>query len=224
MSQYREWPGEGSGRRMAIIRHGQTAYNQQEIRCGGDIDIDLTPHGEAQMIETGKTLAETLPEIDVIISSPLRRTLQSAAIIQRFLPRPLFERPELVERRLGEWNGLSIKETEPWLRAKQTPPGGESDLDFTARALAFLDWLAPQPYKFPLVVSSKGIARVLCKRLEGLDGMLLGNGEVLTLPLSSFRRDEHRRKQEQERTARDTAASNASPALDSIILRAVQAR
>ena len=69
--------------------------------------------------------------------------------------------PGLIERRLGSWNGRSIEETQPLLAAGRTPPGGESSVRFTARVLTAFRSLAPLYARWPPIVSSRGVARVL---------------------------------------------------------------
>jgi probable phosphoglycerate mutase len=69
---------------------------------------------------------------------------------------PLFN-----ERRLGQWNNRPIAETEELLAAKVTPPGGEAEDDFTKRVSAAMDNLRPHLDRRPLLVSSKGVGRVL---------------------------------------------------------------
>ena len=56
--------------KLYVARHGQTIWNAQNKVCGIS-DVELTDEG----IEQAEKLVSILPEdIDVIISSPLRRT------------------------------------------------------------------------------------------------------------------------------------------------------
>jgi probable phosphoglycerate mutase len=46
---------------------------------------------------------------------------------------PIELEPLINERRLGEWNSRTIAETEEMLAKKVTPPGGESEEQFSVR-------------------------------------------------------------------------------------------
>ena len=63
---------------LYVARHGQTTWNAQNKVCGIS-DVDLTEKG----IEQAKELAKKIKEIDIhiIITSPLKRTMQTAEII-----------------------------------------------------------------------------------------------------------------------------------------------
>jgi probable phosphoglycerate mutase len=87
---------------------------------------------------------------------------------------PLFN-----ERRLGQWNNRPIAETEELLAAKVTPPGGESEADFESRISLALDNLKPIMDRRPLLVSSKGVGRIMNVLLGGPGRMQVGNGEIV---------------------------------------------
>jgi probable phosphoglycerate mutase len=118
--------------------------------------------------------------IGVIIAGSLVRTRQTASIISGVLGVvPVEIEPLLNERRLGQWNNRPISETEEMLARKVTPPGGESEDQFAARVAMALDNLRPHFDRRPLLVSSKGVGRVLNGILGGQDRMQVGNGEIV---------------------------------------------
>lgn len=174
---------EPSHRRLLFLRHGQTDYNQRQVRCGGDVDPPLTEAGIAQAHAAAERVRRLHPAIDVIIASPLQRTRQTAAIIQAALGCPVAIEPGFVERRLGAWNGLPIAATEPDLRAGVPPPGGESEAVFHDRIRAALDGLVRRPCRLPLLVSSKGVARILTAVLGGDRSGPVGNAELVAFLL-----------------------------------------
>lgn len=143
-----------------FVRHGETEDNRRGVRCGGDRDPPLTALGEQQ----ARTLAQQLLGLDigVIVTSPLQRTRRTAELIAEAIGGvPVQSEALFIERSLGQWNGLTAAETEASLKAGQTPPGGESEAAFCARVARALESLRPQLQRRPLVVSSRGIARVL---------------------------------------------------------------
>ena len=91
--------------------------------------------------------------------------------------------PLFVERALGAWNGRPIAATEPLLRSGQTPPGGESEAGFRARIERALDALRPLLPRRPLVVSSKGVARVLGAIVGATPRPSADNAELITFTL-----------------------------------------
>jgi len=126
--------------------------------------------------------------IGVIVTGSLIRTRQTAAIISGVLANvPVEIEPLFNERRLGQWNNRPIAETEDLLKAKVTPPGGEAEDDFTRRVSAGLDNLRPHLDRRPLLVSSKGVGRVLHALLGGQERMQIGNGEIVEFAVARER-------------------------------------
>jgi probable phosphoglycerate mutase len=165
---------------LYFVRHGITEPNFRGFRCGGDLDLPMMDIGCDQAYLLAKQIDKMNLRIGVIIAGSLLRTRQTASIIAGVLGDvPVVTDPLLNERRLGEWNNRPISETEHLLAAKATPPGGESEQEFTARITQALDHLGPQLERRPLLVSSKGVGRVLHSLLGGNDRMQVGNGEIV---------------------------------------------
>ena len=164
-----------------FARHGETEPNARGLRCGGDQDAPLTARGIEQAAALGAALEGR--SVGVIVTGPLRRTVATADAVSRALGGVAVHiEPLFVERRLGEWNGKTIAETEPLIAAGQTPPGGESEGEFRARIDLALQALRPFMDRGPLVISSKGVARVLGLRLGGV-ARPAGNAELLEFSL-----------------------------------------
>jgi probable phosphoglycerate mutase len=173
--------------RLRFIRHGATALNQAGLRCGGDLDVPLVAAGRAQVRHAVPSLARLQPALDLIITSDLRRTQETAHLIAQALGgvRIVIE-PGLSERRLGEWNGQPAAQTHARLVAGETPPGGESDAEFNARIRAALHRIRPLLGRQPLLVGSKGVARVLGE-LAGLPGRLsVDNAALVVFDLAAM--------------------------------------
>jgi broad specificity phosphatase PhoE/ribonuclease HI len=117
-----------------FIRHGETILTPERRFSGdGELDPALTDIGLQQADAVAAEIAFRKP--DVLISSPLRRTRQTAAsVAQATGLSPLFD-ASWRECSFGIWDGLSIQEVSAkypneyarWLAsATYAPPGGES--------------------------------------------------------------------------------------------------
>ena len=165
---------------LYFVRHGVTEPNFRGFRCGGDLDIPLMDLGCDQAYLLAKQIEKMNLRIGVIVTGSLIRTRQTASIISGVLANlPIEIDPLFNERRLGQWNNRPIAETEELLAARVTPPGGESEDEFTQRVSVALENLRPQLDRRPLLVSSKGVGRVLNGLLGGQGRMQIGNGEIV---------------------------------------------
>jgi probable phosphoglycerate mutase len=163
-----------------FVRHGITEPNFRGFRCGGDLDLPMMDIGCDQAYLLAKQIEKMHLRIGVIIAGSLIRTRQTAAIISGVLGTvPVELDPLMNERRLGQWNNRPISETEDMLKSGVTPPGGESEDQFAARIQLALDNLRPHLDRRPLIVSSKGVGRVMNSLLGGTERMTVGNGEIV---------------------------------------------
>jgi broad specificity phosphatase PhoE len=155
--------------RLLVVRHGQTDFNT-ERRYQGAIDVALNATGVRQ----AEALVQRLPmdEIDVIVSSPLERALQTARIIAQTLPRDVQVMEHFRERSVGVYEGLTPEEVKakyPGLweqrltrQMNQTPPGGETIMEVGCRVLEGLAQLKQQhSNKTVLLVAHAFVARVI---------------------------------------------------------------
>ncbi|MGI8720634.1 MAG: bifunctional RNase H/acid phosphatase [Geodermatophilaceae bacterium] len=119
--------------RLFLIRHGQSPHSP-ERRFSGRNDLSLTEQGQAQIAAVAARLA-SLGSIGAVLSSPLRRTLQSAQIVADALHLPVDIDDDLVELDFGVFEGLTWAETAADHPAELAafrgspdiaPPGGES--------------------------------------------------------------------------------------------------
>ena len=165
---------------LYFVRHGVTEPNFRGFRCGGDLDLPLMDIGCDQAYLLAKQIEKMNLRIGVIVAGSLIRTRQTASIISGVLGSlPVEIEPLVNERRLGQWNNRPIAETEDMLAAKVTPPGGESEDEFTSRIGVALENLRPYLDRRALLVSSKGVGRVLNGLLGGTGRMQVGNGEIV---------------------------------------------
>ena len=173
-----------------FIRHGQTVANRDGVRSGGESETHLTELGREQAREAGLRLHRLGVAPSLILTSPLSRTLETAEVLNLRFGLEVRTRPGLIERRLGAWNGQSVEATQPALAAGETPPGGESNAAFRARVLAAFRALAPLCTRWPLIVSSRGVARILMEHAGRGDAATLPNGAILRVTLAESGRNE----------------------------------
>lgn len=100
---------------MVVWRHGQTAWNL-EGRFQGQTDVDLDEVGVAQAERSASLLAGLAPA--AIVSSDLRRAMDTASALARIVRLEVAVEPRLRETHGGEWQGLTNAE----IRARY--PGG----------------------------------------------------------------------------------------------------
>ena len=84
---------------LLIVRHGRTVANAEGL-LQGRVDNPLDKEGVRQ----ARQIAAALGPIDVVVSSPLRRALQTAEPLG--LPCRVDER--WIELDYGEWDELSL--------------------------------------------------------------------------------------------------------------------
>jgi probable phosphoglycerate mutase len=164
---------------LRFIRHGATAPNLAGLRCGGDLDVPLTELGRRQALSVCPVIAALRPRVGLIVTSDLIRTKETAALIAPYLPGvPIRVEPEFAERKLGRWNLMPIAETQPWLEARMTPPGGESEAEFLDRIARAIRRIKTELHLRPLLIGSKGVGRVLGELIGIEDRLELDNGSL----------------------------------------------
>lgn len=173
---------------LILVRHGATEPNLAGLRCGGDLDVALTELGRRQATQAALQLRALEVPVGVIVTSDLQRTRETADIIVQVLGRiEIVIEPAFSERRLGSWNLRPAAETQRALLARETPPGGEADVEFVERiARATQAHLVPRLRQRPLLVGSKGVARALGELLGLPDLEPLANGEWHRYDLAEY--------------------------------------
>jgi probable phosphoglycerate mutase len=128
------WTGaRGAATRLLLLRHGQTELSVQR-RYSGRGNPQLTELGRQQADAAARYLAQR-GGISAVVSSPLQRCYDTAAMAAKALGLDLTVDDDLIETDFGAWEGLTFAEAaarDPelhrrWLRDTSTePPGGES--------------------------------------------------------------------------------------------------
>jgi ribonuclease H / adenosylcobalamin/alpha-ribazole phosphatase len=144
-----------------LLRHGDTPLSREK-RFSGVGDAALTRTGTAQAHAAARRL-RARGGIEAVMSSPLRRALQTAEVAAAALDLPMLVDEDLRETDFGAWEGLTFAEAlarwpdlvAAWLADPSVaPPGGESFADTEIRVRHARDrLLARMPRATILVVS-----------------------------------------------------------------------
>ncbi|MFL6131343.1 MAG: bifunctional RNase H/acid phosphatase [Nocardioidaceae bacterium] len=135
---------------LILVRHGVTVHTESRKFSGGlgGHNPGLTDDGRDQARATADWLAPLAEEIDVVISSPVRRTMETAEILAARLGTTFVNEDGLAEMEFGIWEGMTfaeVRESYPhdldrWLGSVDTGPGGgESLREVEKRVLASLE-------------------------------------------------------------------------------------
>ena len=157
--------------KVYFARHGRTNYNDEGL-CNADprVDVHITPEG----VKQAEALADRLKDepIDRIFVSELKRTQQTAEIVNRFHDAPVEVAPLLNDHRSG-FEGQHFQllmdaldnDEDRWTARFN---GGESIDDMKQRVAEFLDWLKGQPHETVLVVTSQWIIHAAVAIVQGI--------------------------------------------------------
>ena len=92
-------------RRLVLLRHGQTDFNVGG-RMQGHLDSMLTETGVEQAAAVAPEIARLMP--DRVISSDLRRAVDTADQVAAACGLPVKYDARLRETHLGEWQGRTV--------------------------------------------------------------------------------------------------------------------
>ena len=170
-------------RRLGLLRHGQTNFNLVG-RMQGHLDSELTEVGRAQAEAVAPAIALMVP--DLLLSSDLRRAMDTADVIGVAAGVAVKVDPRLRETHLGDWQGRTVEEIErDWPGAiaawrsdpAWAPPGGESRIDVVRRCLPAVEELDEQ------VPATGHTTAVLVAHGGMIAGLVSG---LLALPISAW--------------------------------------
>jgi probable phosphoglycerate mutase len=184
---------------LVLVRHGVTAHTTERRFSGGlaGHDPGLSEEGRAQAKETAEWLLPLVGQVAGLISSPVRRTRESADILADVLGLPVTEEPAFAEMDFGQWEGKTFAEVaeqhgdelEEWLGELDRVPGGvgESLRSVEERVLARLHPLLAEHEGSTLVLVSHVtpikvmVAHAMGASLEALFRMELAPASVSVL-------------------------------------------
>ena len=159
-----------------LLRHGDTRLSP-EHRFSGQCDLPLSASGTRQAKAAACRLAAGAP-IDAVVSSPLQRAVDTAAIVTAELGLTAAIDDDLRETDFGDWDGFTLAEIQQrwpaavarWRRdPEQAPPGGESFADAAQRVNQACDrLLRDHSGQTVLVVSHISPIKILLCRAMGV--------------------------------------------------------
>ncbi len=141
-----------------LIRHAETEANLKQIACGL-LDSPLTLNGISQAENLGRNLQKTISGKVSIVHSALRRSIDTAHIIAKFLDvENMTQNPDMNEHSFGDWEG------QPWcdvlanLNEGLCPPNGESREMYRTRIVSCLNDIlsSSKDDHIPLIVAHGG--------------------------------------------------------------------
>lgn len=157
--------------KIYLARHGRTNYNDLNL-CNGDPSVDV--HITALGAEQAEALADKLKDvpIDRIFVSEMRRTRQTAEIVNQFHHVEIETTPLLNDHRSG-FEGKNAQLLMDALDAADDRwtarfNGGESIEDMKQRVAAFIEELKTKPYNAALIVTSGWVIRVMVAVIENI--------------------------------------------------------
>jgi len=177
------------------VRHGVTDSTLGKLFSGGlaSSNPPLNEEGLAQARATAEWLAPMADTFDALVSSPVRRTRETAEVLGRHFGLEIETEDGIAEMEFGSWDGMSFTdvheqfpdELSSWLGDLDAAPhGGESMRTVEKRVLAGRDRIvASHPGKTVVAVSHVTpiktlVADALGAPLEGVYRMELAPASV----------------------------------------------
>ena len=118
---------------LYLMRHGETELNTKGVYYGWT-DCGLSEKGVKQAQKVALMLKDI--KFDTVISSPLKRAKDTAAIVSKFPPEEIVLDGRLKELNFGSWEGRHYQSIQEWDREnwdlwvnnwkEAAPPGGRS--------------------------------------------------------------------------------------------------
>lgn len=180
---------------ILLIRHGENEYTQKGRLAGWTPGVRLNEAGRAQAQALAKRLAKA--PIKAIYSSPLDRTMETAAPLAKAKGLPIVKRADVGEVHYGEWTGRSLRSlsrTKLWEVVQRRPsamefPGGETFRCVQARAVDAIERIAHEHPKAMVAVFTHGdvikliLAHYLGTPLDLFQRLYIGTASISVLRL-----------------------------------------
>lgn len=138
--------------KLLLVRHGATEANLRGVLLGRRADPGLVEEGRRQAQLLAQALAPQGPAR--VVSSPLRRCIETAEAIAAVVSSNVAVDDRLVEIDYGDWEGVALSDIPPEASQRWRddpgfrPPQGESLDEVSARVSA---WCEEQTGDSPLV-------------------------------------------------------------------------
>ena len=179
------------GKRLILVRHGESTANISGILAGRNSGILLTPKGEIEAKNVGHYLLRNDSIPHLIFYSPLERTKNTAKLINQVLSEasdianhniehiktiPMMVVGNFIEMDYGLWTGKSLKKLvkeKHWSEIQNSPskftfPKGESFIELHDRLIAGVE------------------NEILAKLQDGQTAVLVTHGDPIKIILTNF--------------------------------------
>jgi broad specificity phosphatase PhoE len=156
-------------KKIYYVRHGESDANLKQYIAGSETDVDLTENGRDQARKAGFELKDK--HIDLIVSSPMKRTRETAEIIADVLG---YDRSKILENKLfielyaGPYAGQSYDLRKEHIEKGVLMSGMETAEEVHKRMRKALEWLREQPFNNIVVVSHGGTGKMVRAIVEEL--------------------------------------------------------
>ncbi len=152
--------------KLIVIRHGETDLNKEDRLQGSrGPNEGLNEYGR-EVIQNLRNSLLLIPEI--IYASPLRRTQETAHILNERFDVGIVLTDALAERDFGTLSGKPRSEVDPKILEDDleghydySPYGGESVEEVSARVRTFIASLGVHKEKMVMLVTHRGVIRIL---------------------------------------------------------------
>lgn len=180
-----------------LIRHGHNDWADKKL-AGWTPGVHLNPNGRKQ----AEALVERLESIpfEAVYSSPLERTLETAAPLARARGLKVNRQRDVGEVDYGDWQGKSLKQLskkKEWTVVQVAPsmmrfPNGESLREMQSRAVAGVERIAAQHPKGTVAIFSHGdvikaiVAHFIGMPLDAFQRLMIAPASVTVLSMGRF--------------------------------------
>ena len=171
-------PARGGGRRLIVLRHGETTWNQ-DTRIQGHTDIELNDTGRWQATQLARALSDE--PLAAVYASDLKRAHATGQAVAHAQGMHVTAEPALRERCFGALEGLTWADIETLHPAHALawrsrvpdwapPGGGESLTVLRERILMAVNALALRhPGEQIALVAHGGVLDIIYRAATGLD-------------------------------------------------------
>jgi len=182
---------------LFLIRHGHTDWADKKL-AGWLPGVSLNDLGRQQAAALVGRLAPV--KLDAIYSSPLQRTLETAAPLARARDLRVIRLPDLGEVRYGDWQGQPLSrlvKKKEWAVVQHAPslarfPNGESLREMQSRAVAGIERIAAAHVRGAIAVFSHGdvikaiVAHFVGMPLDAFQRLSIAPASLTVLGLGRF--------------------------------------
>lgn len=156
--------------KLILIRHGQSEANQEDVVQSSGPGTDLTDLGRKQSEAVAKVFENT--KIDAIYSSPTKRTIQTAEIINKTHNLEIKIKESLGERKFGILIGTPRDPKEQTSEQRKLHkkriefenyrvPDGESFIDVKKRTMKVINKILEEKNKTTIIIAHGNVIRAI---------------------------------------------------------------